>query len=81
MTPDDYTLDDDMLLYCKVAIDALQNNKKTLERTMLAEAWSLPLCQQAYMLIDRQVMTIYAELHPYPKDIPPPVTPTQHLAD
>jgi hypothetical protein len=62
-------------------IDALQNHKKTLERTMLAEAWGLPLCQQAYALIDRQVMAIYAEHHPDPKDIPPPVTPTQHLAD
>jgi hypothetical protein len=62
-------------------IDALQNHKKALERTMLAEAWSLPLCQQAYALIDRQAMAIYAEHHPDPKDIPPPVTPTQHLAD
>jgi hypothetical protein len=62
-------------------IDALQNHKKTLERTMLAEAWSLPLCQQAFALIDRQVMAIYAEHHPDPKDIAPPVTPTQHLAD
>jgi hypothetical protein len=62
-------------------IDALQNHKKELERTMLAEAWSLPLCQQAYALIDRQAMAIYAEHHPDPKDIPPPVTPTQHFAD
>ncbi|WP_396435499.1 hypothetical protein [Limnohabitans sp.] len=62
-------------------IDALQNHKKALERTMLAEAWGLPLCQQAYALIDRQVMAIYAEHHPDPKDISPPVTPTQHLAD
>jgi hypothetical protein len=62
-------------------IDALQNHKKVLERTMLTEAWGLPLCQQAYALIDRQAMVIYAEHHPDPKDIPPPVTPTQHLAD
>lgn len=62
-------------------IDALQNHKKTLERTMLAEAWGLHLFQQAYALIDRQAMAIYAEHHPDPKDIPPPVTPTQHLAD
>jgi hypothetical protein len=62
-------------------IDALQNHKKALERTMLAEVWSLPLCQQAYALIDRQAMAIYTEHHPDPKDIPPPVTPTQHLAD
>ena len=62
-------------------IDDLQNHKKALERTMLAEAWGLPLCQQAYALIDRQAMAIYAEHHPDPKDIPPPVTPTQHLAD
>jgi hypothetical protein len=62
-------------------IVALQNHKKALERTMLAEAWGLPLCQQAYALIDRQAMAIYAEHHPDPKDIPPPVTPTQHLAD
>jgi hypothetical protein len=62
-------------------IDALQNHKKALERTMLAEAWGLHLCQQAYALIDRQAMAIYAEHHPDPKDIPPPVTPTQHLAD
>ncbi|OYU31616.1 MAG: hypothetical protein CFE39_07220 [Comamonadaceae bacterium PBBC2] len=62
-------------------IDALQNHKKALERTMLAEAWGLPLCQQAYALIDRQAMAIYAEHHPDPKDIPPPVTPTQHLSD
>lgn len=62
-------------------IDALQNHKKALERTMLAEAWGLPLCQQAYALIDRQAMAIYVEHHPDPKDIPPPVTPTQHLAD
>jgi hypothetical protein len=62
-------------------IDALQNHKKALERTMLAEAWGLPLCQQAYALIDRQAMAIYAEHHPDPKDIPPPVTPTQHLTD
>lgn len=62
-------------------IDALQNHKKALERTMLAEAWGLPLCQQAYALIDRQAMSIYAEHHPDPKDIPPPVTPTQHLTD
>jgi hypothetical protein len=62
-------------------IDALQNHKKALERTMLAEAWGLPLCQQAYALIDRQAMANYAEHHPDPKDIPPPVTPTQHLAD
>ena len=62
-------------------IDALQNHKKALERTMLAEAWGLPLCQQAYALIDRQAMAIYAEHHPDPKDIAPPVTPTQHLAD
>jgi hypothetical protein len=62
-------------------IDGLQNHKKALERTMLAEAWGLPLCQQAYALIDRQAMAIYAEHHPNPKDIPPPVTPTQHLAD
>jgi hypothetical protein len=61
-------------------IDALQNHKKALERTMLAEAWGLPLCQQAFALIDRQVMAIYAEHHPDPKDIAPPVTPTQHLA-
>lgn len=62
-------------------IDALQCHKKALERTMLAEAWSLPVCQQAYALIDRQAMAIYAEHHPNPKDTPPPVTPTQHLAD
>ncbi len=62
-------------------IDALQNHKKAIERTMLAEAWGLPLCQQAYALFDRQAMVIYAEHHPDPKDIPPPVTPTQHLAD
>ena len=62
-------------------IDALQNHKKALERTMLAEAWGLPLCQQAYALIDRQAMAIYAEHHPDPKDIPPPVTSKQHLAD
>ncbi len=62
-------------------IDALQNHKKAIERTMLAEAWSLPLCQQAYALMDRQAMAIYAEHHPNPKDTPPPVTPTQHLAD
>jgi len=62
-------------------IDALQNHKKALERTMLAEAWGLSLCQQAFALIDRQVMAIYAEHHPDPKDIVPPVTPTQHLAD
>jgi len=62
-------------------IDALQSHKKALERTMLAEAWSLPVCQQAYALMDRQAMAIYAEHHPNPKDIPPPVTPTQHLAD
>jgi hypothetical protein len=62
-------------------IDALQNHKKALERTMLAEAWGLPLCQQAYALIDRQAMAIYAKHHPDPKDIPPPVTSTQHLAD
>ena len=62
-------------------IDALQTHKKELERTMLADAWGLPLCQQAYALIDRQAMAIYAEHHPDPKDIPPPVTPTQHLAD
>jgi hypothetical protein len=62
-------------------IDALQNHKKALERTMLAEAWGLPLCQQAYALIDRQAMAIYAEHNPDPKDIPPPVTPTQHLAN
>jgi hypothetical protein len=62
-------------------IDALQNHKKALERTMLAEAWDLPLCQQAYALIDRKTMVIYAEHHPDAKDIPPPVTPTQHLAD
>lgn len=62
-------------------IDALQNHKKALERTMLAEAWGLPLCQQAYALIDRQAMAIYAEHHPDPKDMPPPVTPTQYLAD
>lgn len=62
-------------------IDALQSHKKALERTMLAEAWSLPVCQQAYALMDRQAMAIYAEHHPNPKDTPPPVTPTQHLAD
>lgn len=62
-------------------IDALQNHKKELERTMLADAWGLPLCQQAYALIDRQAMAIYTEHHPDPKDTPPPVTPTQHLAD
>ena len=62
-------------------IDALQNHKKALERTMLAETWSLHLCQQAYSLIDRQAMAIYAEHHPDPKDTPPPVTPTQHLID
>ena len=62
-------------------IDALQNHKKGLERTMLAEAWGLSLCQQAYALIDRQAMVIYAEHHPDPKDIPPPITPTQHLTD
>jgi hypothetical protein len=62
-------------------IDALQSHKKALERTMLTEAWSLPVCQQAYALIDRQAMAIYAAHHPNPKDTPPPVTPTQHLAD
>jgi hypothetical protein len=62
-------------------IDALQSHKKALERTMLAEVWSLPVCQQAYALIDRQAMAIYAAHHPNPKDTPPPVTPTQHLAD
>ena len=62
-------------------IDALQKYKKAVEYTMLADAWSLPLCQQAYALMARQAMAIYAEHHPDPKDIPPPVTPTQHLAD
>lgn len=62
-------------------MDALQSHKKALERTMLAEAWSLPVCQQAYALIDRQAMAIYAAHHPNPKDTPPPVTPAQHLAD
>eukprot|EP01032_Pedospumella_encystans_P013908 gene13908-15993_t len=62
-------------------IDALQSHKKALERTMLAEAWSLPVCQQAYALVDRQAMAIYAAHHPNPKDTPPPFTPTQHLAD
>jgi hypothetical protein len=62
-------------------IDALQKYKKAVEYTMLADAWGLPLCQQAYALMARQAMAIYAEHHPDPKDIPPPVTPTQHLAD
>ncbi len=62
-------------------MDALQSHKKTLERTMLAGAWSIDMCKQAYELFDRQAMVIYGQHHHDHKDIPPPITPMQHLVD
>jgi hypothetical protein len=62
-------------------MDALQIHKKTLERTMLVDAWSLAMCKQAYELFDRQSMVIYDQHHDVHQDVPPPITPTQHFAD
>ena len=62
-------------------IDALQAHKKAMERTMLTESWSMTMCQQAYALINRQIMAIYAMHHPDPKDLAPPVTASQLLED
>jgi hypothetical protein len=62
-------------------MDALQSHKKTQERTMLADAWSTDMCKQAYEIFDRQAMVIYGQHHHDHKDMPPPITPTQHLVD
>jgi hypothetical protein len=62
-------------------IDALQSHKKTLERTMLAEAWSLAMCKQAYEFFDRQSMAIYDQHHHGHHEVTPPISPTQHFAD
>lgn len=62
-------------------INALQSQKQTVERSMLADAWSLESCRQAYELFDRQAMVIYGLHHHDHKDMPPPITPTQHLAE
>ncbi|PUE48983.1 hypothetical protein B9Z47_05560 [Limnohabitans sp. 2KL-1] len=62
-------------------MDALQAHKKAMERTMLTEGWSIGLCQQAYALINRQIMAIYAMHHPDPKDLAPPITASQLLED
>jgi hypothetical protein len=62
-------------------MDALQAHKKAMERTMLTEGWSMGLCQQAYALINRQIMAIYAMHHPDPKDLAPPITASQLLED
>lgn len=62
-------------------MDALQAHKKAMERTMLTEAWSMAMCQQAYALINRQIMAVYAMHHPAPKDLAPPVTASQLLED
>ena len=62
-------------------MDALQSHKKTLERTMLAEAWSLAMCKQAYELFDRQSMAIYDQHNHGHHEEAPPISPTQHFAD
>jgi len=62
-------------------MDALQSHKKALERTMLAESWSLAMCKQAYELFDRQSMVIYDQHHHGHHEVTPPITPTQHFAD
>ena len=63
-------------------MDELQEKKRQVERTMLAEAWSMAMCQQAYDMLDRRAMLIYDLHHPARgalKDEPPPVTPKQHF--
>lgn len=63
-------------------MDELQEKKRQVERSMYAEAWSLPMCQQAYDLLDRRAMHIYDLHHPASgvhKDEHPPVTPNQHF--
>lgn len=62
-------------------MDVLQAHKKAMERTMLTEGWSMSLCQQAYALINRQIMAIYAMHHSDPKDLAPPITACQLLED
>lgn len=61
-------------------MDELQEKKREVERSMLAEAWSMAMCQQAYDVLDRRAMQIY-DLHhpPEHKDEHPPVTPKQHF--
>ena len=63
-------------------MDELQEKKRQVERNMYAEAWSLPMCQQAYDLLDRRAMHIYDLHHPASgvhKDEHPPVTSKQHF--
>lgn len=62
-------------------MDALQAHKKAMERTMLTEGWSMGMYQQAYALINRQIMAIYAMHHPDPKDLAHPITASQLLED
>lgn len=63
-------------------MDELQETKRQVERNMLAEAWSMAMCQQAYEVLERRAMQIYdlhhvaSEAH---KDAHPPVTPKQHF--
>ncbi|WP_396434795.1 hypothetical protein [Limnohabitans sp.] len=63
-------------------MDELHETKRQVERSMLAEAWSMAMCQQAYEVLDRRAMQIY-ELHhsgaQAHKDEHPPVTPKQHF--
>lgn len=63
-------------------MDELQEKKREIERSMLAEAWSMAMCQQAYEVLDRRAMQIYDRHHPVSgvhKDEHPPVTPKQHF--
>lgn len=62
-------------------LDALQGCKKTLESTMLEQAWGVATCKQAFAIYERKAMAIYAAHHPNPKDAPAPVTAMQYLAD
>ena len=63
-------------------MDELQEKKRQVERSMLADAWSMAMCQQAYDALDRRAMQIYDLHHPATdvhKDEHPPVTPKQHF--
>ncbi|WP_089962676.1 hypothetical protein [Limnohabitans sp. 2KL-3] len=63
-------------------MDELQEKKRQVERSMLAEAWSMAMCQQAYDALDRRAMQIYDLHHPATgvhKDEHPPVTPKQYF--
>jgi hypothetical protein len=60
----------------------LQEIKKAIEHKMTVQAWPIEQCQQTFDLIDRQATRIYDHNHceiSSLKDLPPPITPTQHF--